>query len=169
MNTYLLGKVVKVPITVEVTEKDGSLSRHTKRKGDRIDSAYIGKIYDSASIPFAFPTHGGFDSGLQNPVPLSAAIDNAHEGDFICIISCHPVKRYKIEEPTSEIDKLAFTLEVMQSALVRASVDPFLRLNQNEGPWKHFFSQVIAPEKPLPWGMLDFTNSKTDYLKYTNP
>ena len=163
MNDELLGKEVLTSITVEVVERNGILSRYTKTKGEKMDAGFLDKIYSSASIPFVFPTTFGFDSGLQNPIPLSAAIDNAEEGDFIAIVSCHPVKEYEREEPKSEIQKLAFTLDTMQSALVRASVNPFLKINElkDSGDWKQFRSLVISPDKPLPWGMLDFTYSST--------
>jgi len=162
MNDELLNKEVLTSITVEVVGRTGLLSRHTKLKGETMDGDFLDKIYSSASIPFVFPTSFGFDSGLQNPIPLSAAIDNAEEGDFIAIVSCHPTEEYEHDEPLSEIQKLVFTLDVMQSALVRASIHPFLKINelQNSGDWKKFQSLVISPDKPLSWGMLDFTKSQ---------
>lgn len=163
MTVFLLGKLVTTPITVEVTGMDGSLNRYTKRKGERMDAEFIEHIYESAAIPFVFPSENGLDSGLQNPIPLSAAIDNASENDLICVISCHPIQRYAIRKPESEIDKLTFSLEVMQAALVRASIQPFLAINKltDTGPWKRFQELVISPAQPLPWGMLDFSHSKT--------
>lgn len=163
MDFHLLNKVVQIPITVEVTKMDGWLTRHTKLRGEVIDPSFIDRVYESAAIPFVFPSDKGLDSGLQNPIPLSAAIDNASEGDLICVISCHPVEQYVSKKPEKEIDKLTFSLEVMQAALVRGSIRPFLAINRLEdtGPWKRFKDLTIAPTNPLPWGMLDFTNSNT--------
>jgi predicted acylesterase/phospholipase RssA len=127
-----------------------------------IDGDMLKAIEWSCAIPFAFPTRDYADGGLIKPIPLGAAIQGAQAGDRMVIVSCHPVKEYIASEPVkSEIDKLTRTLDIMQAALVRASINRFLEINAlmkdlGVDEWHHqgktyrrFSAEIYAPLEPL--------------------
>lgn len=150
----------------------GKLKRKTYTFGsDELQLAL--DVYASAAIPFAFPlVNNEADGGLIEPIPLSPAIQDAGEDDIFVIISCHPLNGL---DPAagfkSPISTLPRTLDIMQHTLLKNSVEPFLLINRlaENGPltdpetgrtYRKFKCVTIAPDRPLPWGMVDFSASK---------
>lgn len=151
--------------------EDGLLRRKTYLPG-RPRTGIERDVYASAAIPFAFPLidHEA-DGGLIEPVPLNPAIEDASDDDVIVIISCHPIGKIAPEkQSTGAFGRLSRTLEIMQHTLTQRSVEPFLLINRLAAHgdltdpatgrvYRKFKSVIIAPQEPLPWGMLDFSGS----------
>jgi predicted acylesterase/phospholipase RssA len=169
MDKHLLGRDLLFPLTVEYVSFDNSLTTYSMPAGAVIGAGDIEAIYRSSAIPFVFPTDNHADGGLIRPIPLKPAIEAATPDDNIIIISCHPVAQYsKDDGKIGELKKLSCSLDIMQSALVRAAVEPFHFINElmraNElkefNGLKRFNSTVYAPKEPLPIGMLDFDSAR---------
>jgi len=166
MGHQLVGKRLVYSLTVQTVDYVEGLRTHHFPAGTMIGTDLLEAVYTSAAIPLMFPTPWGADGGIINPIPLDAAINRADVLDKIIVISAHPVKPFAYDEaPTKELAKVGRAFDMMQAALVRASLEPFISINdtlrrmgQNSlFGWKRFNELIIAPDEPLPWGMLDFT------------
>lgn len=168
MNQELLGKQA-LPLFVQTSEYNGMFTTHELT--GKMNATSLRRVYESSAIPFVFPTPGGIDGGVINPIPLDSAIRAASPGDTIVIITPHPVIPYDHgPTPTNELAKVLRAYEISQAALVRHSVGEFLRINrwlkeigaderydEHDGvTYKRFEAIVVAPDKALPWSMLDF-------------
>jgi len=165
---YLIGKRLIYDLTVEYIDYSHRLITHELKAGQLLKGDDLNAIYHSCAIPVIFPTQNYADGGIINPIPLSAAIKRASGGDQIIVISCHPLTQYAIPKPKNNIEKAETAFEIMQSALVRASIEPFLTINailkdMGLDTWRQFkrFDEAIySPSEPLPWGMLDFDSAR---------
>ena len=166
MGEQLVGRRLVYPLTVQTVSYQTGLRTHHFPAGTMVGTDLLEVVYTSAAIPLIFPTPWGADGGIINPIPLDAAIERAAPLDRMIVISAHPVKPFEYaDSPTKEIAKVGRAYDMMQAALVRASLEPFRSINdtlrrmgQNSlFEWKRFQEIIIAPDRPLPWGMLDFT------------
>lgn len=175
MNERLLGRELAMPLTVGTVHWSGERRAHRWPAGHRLRASDLQWIYTSCAIPLVFPTPWGADGGLVDPIPLRETMDMAREGDRILVISGHPVEPYAREdEPTGEVGKVVRAFEIMQAALVRKSVHGMLAINRllestGRAYWVdlrtgrryvRYAPLVVAPSRPLPFGMLDFTRSR---------
>ncbi len=169
---HLIGYRLKYDLTVEYVDYSHKLITHKMAAGNRLMGDDLNKIYHSCAIPVIFPTEQYADGGLMQPVPLSPAIEDAKPGDTIIVISCHPFSFYPIAKPKNNIEKAETAFEIMQSALVRSSLQPFLTINamlkeMRLDEWrqfKRFDDAIYAPSEPLDWGMLDF-DAASKYMR----
>lgn len=175
MNDRLLGRELVMPLTVGTVHWSGERRAHRWPAGHRLRASDLQWIYTSCAIPLVFPTPWGADGGLVEPIPLRDTMELAEPDDRILVLSGHPVEPFaRDDEPAGEVGKVVRAFEIMQAALVRKSIHGMLAINRLlESMGRAFWVDhrtgrryvryaplVVAPARPLPFGMLDFTRSR---------